>query len=63
MSRLTLDPSTLRVESFEGVVPIIIGAGGETYPDCPTATGCTCVDACISIVRPPCQETVAVATA
>ena len=63
MSRLTLDPSTLAVESFEGVVPVIIGTGGETYPDCPTATGCTCVAACISIVSPPCQEPVTIATA
>jgi hypothetical protein len=63
MSRLTLDPATLRVESFEGVVPVIIGLAGETYPDCPTATGCTCVAACQSVVRPGCAETITVATA
>ena len=56
MSRLTLDPSTLRVDSFEGIVPVIIGMTGETYPDCPTATGCTCVSACQSAVQPPCQD-------
>jgi len=62
MSRFNLDPSTLRVESFEGILPIVVGVAGETYPDCPTATGCTCVSACQSAVQPPCPD-VTIATA
>ncbi len=51
MRRLTLDPSLLRVQSFAvSVMQPLEPATGESYPECPTATGCTCVSACLSIV-------------
>ena len=51
MSRLSLDVSTLQVESFGAEPALVQSTGGQTYPDCPTATGCTCVDGCGSLVR------------
>lgn len=54
MSRLNLDPSTLQVESF-GPEPVIAQPKEpKTYPDCPTATGCTCIPECQSVVQPVC---------
>lgn len=61
MSRLSLDVSALRVETFgTGLAVVSAALGAETYPDCPTATGCTCVTACQSLVR-ACPETATLA--
>jgi hypothetical protein len=48
MSKLALDQ--LRIETFAVSALQPLAPGGESYPDCPTATGCTCVEACQSIV-------------
>jgi hypothetical protein len=61
MNRLSLDVSALQVETFgTGLAAFSSAVGAETYPDCPTATGCTCVDACQSAVG-ACPETATLA--
>ena len=50
MPRLTLRIDALQVQSFAVNDPSRPMFGGESYPDCPTATGCTCVEACATIV-------------
>ena len=50
MSTYALNPADLRVESFEVGTLAPQAPAGATYPDCPTATGCTCYDWCLSIV-------------
>ena len=50
MSRLTLDISALQVESFAAAPAAVAVVAPATYPDCPTATGCTCYAACQSMV-------------
>jgi hypothetical protein len=52
MSTLTLHAEELRVESFvvgettRQPADAVAGAEPNTWPDCPTATGCTCVATC-----------------
>ena len=62
VSRLTLDLSALQVDTFaaEAAAPLIYN---ETYPDCPTATGCTCIASCQSAVRPACPDTITITAA
>ena len=58
MNRIPLDPPTLQVESFGAEPAPATVTGDATYPDCPTATGCTCYDICQLVVR-ICADTVA----
>ncbi|HEU4453297.1 MAG TPA: hypothetical protein VFR81_09565 [Longimicrobium sp.] len=51
MSTLSLRPDELRVESFAvegptGLAQPVTTREPNTWPDCPTATGCTCVATC-----------------
>ncbi len=50
MRKLTLDPTRLRVQSFAVSALYPSSQAPASYPDCPTATGCTCIPACQSIV-------------
>jgi hypothetical protein len=51
MSKLTLKPDQLRIETFAvSALQPLAPTGGDSYPDCPTATGCTCVVECQSVV-------------
>lgn len=63
MSTLSLRPEELRVESFVVEQPSLQPAEftdavartepNNTWPDCPTATGCTCVETCFGGVCQP----------